>query len=141
MPRPSNYELVTNTVSDNGPGFRLCFSWGEAAFMSGDGQPKSGFALRAKSSKFPIERDAWTHLAASCDGKTAKLYVNGALAAETPAETEAKVLPGQKYLGFGSYNLGYAYSFVGGMSEIKFFQQVLTPAEVLAEAKGIALEE
>lgn len=141
LSRAADYELVSNTVSDSGPGFRLCLSWNEIAFQCGEGKPKTGFAIRAKSSKFPVARDAWIHVAASWDGQSAKVYVNGALAAETPADTEAKVLPGKKYLSIGSYNLGYAYNFIGAMSDVKFFQQALTPAEVLAEAKGIALEE
>lgn len=141
LPRSANYELVSNTQSDYGPGFRLCLSWNEIVFQCGEGKPKTGFALRAKSSKFPVARDAWSHVAGTWDGKSAKLYVNGVLAAETPADAEAKVLPGQKYLSIGSYNLGYAYNFIGAVSDVKFFQQALTPAQVLAEAKNIPLEE
>ncbi len=136
MPRPKLYEILSTTVSDKGPGIRLVLSWNEATFMTG-----SGAALRAKSAKFPVPREVWSHLAVTFDGKQTKLYVNGALAAAT-AEGDTKMpTKGLNYLSVGSYKGGYAYCFLGSIGDIKLFNQALSDAEVMAEAKGLDLEE
>ena len=45
--------------------------------------------LRAKSSRFPIPREEWSHLAVTFNGSRIRLYVNGVLAAST---TDIEVL-------------------------------------------------
>ena len=135
MKRAANYEMVSNTVSDRGPGLRICFSWNAANIGSGDG--KKGLGITAAESKFPVKRNVWSHIAFTYDGKVAKLYVNGALA----GSREMPITKGRDYFCVGSYNNGAAYNFHGVISDVKFFNGELTAAQVMAEAKDLDAEE
>ena len=135
MKRAANYELVSNTVSDRGPGLRICFSWNVANAGSGDG--KKSIGVTAAESKYPVKRNVWSHIAFTYDGKVAKLYVNGALA----DSKEMPITKGRNYFCVGSYNNGAAYNFHGVISDVKFFNTELTAAQVMAEAKELNDEE
>lgn len=135
MKRGANYELVSNTVSDRGPGLRISFAWNAVTVSSGDGKKSTGFA--AAESKFPVKRSEWSHIAVAYDGKVMKLYVNGALA----NSKEMTVSKGRDYFCIGSYCTGAAYSFMGAISDVKFYNAELNAAQIMAEAKELDSEE
>ncbi|MBE6403073.1 MAG: LamG domain-containing protein [Lentisphaerae bacterium] len=135
MKRESNYELVSNTVSDRGPGLRICFAWNVANASSGDGKKSTG--ITAAEAKYPVKRSVWSHIALTYDGKVAKLYINGALA----NSKEMAITKGRDYFCIGSYCTGSAYSFQGAISDVKFYNAELTAGQVMAEAKNLNDEE
>lgn len=135
MKREANYELVSNTVSDRGPGLRICLTWNLATVSSGDG--KKSIGLKASEAKFPVKRSVWSHIAVTYDGKIMKLYVNGALA----NSIEMSVNKGRDYFCIGSYSTGSAYSFQGAISDVKFYNIELSGGQVMAEAKELDSEE
>ncbi len=136
LSRQSTSELISNVSGDRGPGFRILFSWNRLCFWTGDGQ--KNLEVNTNPAKFPIERDAWTHVAITADGAKGAVYLNGLLAAESKPETQFAVANTNRPLYVGSYNGGYAYNFNGSICDLKLFAQALTPAEVLAIAKDIA---
>lgn len=135
MKREANYELVSNTVSDRGPGLRICLAWNLASILSGDGKKSNG--MTASEAKFPVKRSVWSHIALAYDGKVLKLYVNGALA----NSKEMAVTKGRDYFCIGSYSTGSAYSFMGAISDVKFYNVELSAGQVMAEAKDLSDEE
>ena len=135
MKRAANYELVSDTVSDRGPGLRISLAWNQPTVSSGDGKKSSGFA--AVASKYPVKRSEWSHLAVTSDGKVLSLYVNGALA----QSQEITVSKGRDYFCIGSYCTGAAYSFQGAISDVKFYNAALSAAQIMAEAKDLDSEE
>ena len=137
MKREATYELVSNTLGDHGPGLRMLYQWNQPVVATGSGQPGKRASVSAKSSTYPVNRSAWSHLAMTFDGKAIKLYVNGACA----GSKETPVFKGRDWFFVGSYNGGYAYSFCGAISDVKFYDQELTAAQVMAEAKELDLDE
>ena len=135
MKREANYELVSNTVSDRGPGLRVCFAWNVVNTSSGDGKKSTG--MSAVEAKYPVKRSIWSHIAVTYDGKVLKLYVNGALA----NSKEMSITKGRAYFLIGSYNTGAAYSFMGAISDVKFYNIELSGGQVMAEAKELDSEE
>lgn len=136
MKREAAYELISNTLGDHGPGLRLRFQWNQAAVYSGTGKRGETRGVSAKASTYPVNRSVWSHLAVTYDTKTLKLYVNGALA----GSKECTVTPGRDFFFIASYNGGFAYSFMGAVSDVKFFAQALTPVQVMTEAKELELD-
>ena len=137
MKREATYELVSNTLGDHGPGLRMLYQWNQPVAATGDGKRGSRKDVSAKASTYPVNRSAWSHLAMTFDGKAIKLYVNGACA----GSRETQIFKGRDWFFVGSYNGGYAYSFCGAISDVKFYDQELTAAQVMAEAKELELDE
>ena len=136
MPRQGMYEIFSNAVGEHGPGFRLAVSWETLVFLSEPGGGVKGARLSAPPAKFPVEREVWHHAAAVWDGKTFRLYLNGVAAAEQDGLNHI----GRKGFNIGGYNNGYGYGFVGAIADVKFFQQALTDAEVMGEAKELVTD-
>ena len=135
MKRGANYEMVSNTISDRGPGLRICLTWNQATASSGDG--KKSLGINGSEAKYPVKRSTWSHIAVTYDGKVMKLYINGALA----NSKEISVSKGRDYFCIGSYSTGSAYSFMGVISDVKFYNGELTGAQIMAEAKELDAEE
>lgn len=77
---------------------------------------------------------AWTHLAATWDGTTARFYVNGVLEGSQVPTTNPKYLPGSS----GGFCIGSradnAFRWNGTASEVVLYNHVLTDAEVQSHA-------
>lgn len=77
---------------------------------------------------------AWTHLAATWDGTTARLYVNGVLEGSQVPTTTPKYLPGSS----GGFAVGAradnAFSWNGSASEVVLYSRVLTASEIQSHA-------
>ena len=137
MKREASYELVSNTLGDYGPGLRMLYQWNQPTIATGNGQRGNRSSISAKASTYPVNRNEWSHLAVTYNGKEIKLYVNGACA----GSRECTVTKGRDWFFVGSYNGGYAYSFTGAISDVKFYNQELTAAQIMAEAKELDLDE
>ena len=137
MKRESTYELISNTLGDYGPGVRMLYQWNQPVAATGNGERGKRPGVTAKASTYPVNRNVWSHLAMTYNGKEIKLYVNGACA----GSKECTVTRGRDWFFVGSYNGGYAYSFTGAICDVKFYNQELTAAQIMAEAKELDLDE
>jgi hypothetical protein len=120
-------DIIGNTISDRGPGFRLTLFYGMLIFRSGDG--KKYWNCSTNSSKIVIPLDKWFLLAITYDGTTAAIFLNG----EKVAEKKMTITPGLDYISVGSYHFGYAYPMTGTIDELKIYDQAQTELEIGAE--------
>lgn len=88
-------------------------------YVGGSNQTAEGTALPT---------GAWTHLAATYDGATVKLYVNGSLVGSTPISGTIPASTGA--LRIGGNTLWGEY-FQGRIDEVRVYNRALTAAEVL----------
>ncbi|MBK7319521.1 LamG-like jellyroll fold domain-containing protein [Candidatus Villigracilis affinis] len=98
-------------------------------------QVTSGDTYRVNSiTDYPFDGTTWMHVAATYDGATIKLYINGVLESSLPASftVAANNLP--LTIGAQSNNSRY---FMGGMDEVRVYNRSLTVDEIQALA-GIA---
>ena len=134
QPRTHQSDLVGNVRADRGPGFRIVFGWNSLSFRTGDGKTVVSAASRA--SQDPVERDVWNHCAVTWDGAgNGILYLNGVKVAE---QKGFRILEGTPSLCLGSYRKGYAHGFNGALSDLRIYNRVLTPAEVLSISRDMA---
>lgn len=111
-----------------GPGFRIYISWKMLYIMFGDGKKRT--AVSSKNSHGPLQDDTWYHLAASYDGKTARVYINGVLRGQKDGPL---VRSGKKWAAIGaSGQAGAAYGFNGIISKVKIYDHALSDAEIAA---------
>jgi hypothetical protein len=91
---------------------------------AGDGQLSAGAHLPT---------DTWTHLAATFDGSTQRLYVNGELVGTRPQAGDISVSGGKLRIG-GSSGSGDDY-LTGYIDEVRVYNRALTQAEIVADSK------
>lgn len=85
----------------------------------------------ATSSAGSVAAGAWTHCAATYDGVTLSILVNGALAASTPSSRAIPVL--NTLFAIGAHpNPGILLPFAGGIDEVAVYPYALTAAQALA---------
>lgn len=133
--RESTYEIVSNTESDRGRGFRLIISWGKLCLRSGEGG-SGGKTWEASSntSAQQIKPDIWYHAAGVYDGSVFKVYLDGDLVGQS--EEKLALTPGKKDLCIGSYGNGSAYGFDGVIDEVKIYDYPRTDLQILQDAKS-----
>lgn len=93
-------------------------------------QATSGDAFRVNStSKYPTTGTVWLHVAATYDGSTIKLYINGVLQASRNAvfQIAGNTLP----LSVGAQDDGLR-GYVGAIDGVKLFNRALSAAEIAA---------
>ena len=88
----------------------------------------------------------WTHVAVTQDGVSAKLYVNGVLVPQsfsvsTDVTEWFNNLDGIDVGQIGLSSIGgagaFSEEFVGGISDVKYYDVALTAAELLADFNGV----
>lgn len=81
-------------------------------------------------SKPILEKEKWTHIAASFDGTTAKIYIDGVL--DTTRSNIGSVLdtPHDLCIGRDREGSAPAYGFKGSLDEVRMWNRVLTQAEI-----------
>lgn len=128
-------DLAATATGSRGPGFRLTYDYKTWRWLSGDG--KNFKVLATSKSKTAIAKDVWTHLVASFDGKTAKLYLNGELVAETAPGETFPLTNGEDFLTIGAYARGYYYYFDGAIADVKLYDRPLEASEIIGEAQEL----
>ncbi|MBI4025262.1 MAG: LamG domain-containing protein [Verrucomicrobia bacterium] len=134
MTRAGNYELVSNTESDRGKGFRLRVAWSRLMFGSGEGGG-DGKVWQAASApaRTSIKPETWYHVAGTYDGSVFRVYLDGEEVGVS--DPNLALTRGQKDVFIGAYCGGYAYGFEGLIDEVKIYDRALAPAEILTHAK------
>jgi hypothetical protein len=77
-----------------------------------------------------LAANTWTHLAATFDRATVRLYVNGVQVASQAQTTALKPTTGTLQIGANSYK---GENFVGLIDEVRIYSTVLIPAEIQAD--------
>ena len=131
--RPNTYELVSNTVSDRGTGFRFMLTWASLCLRSGEGDAGTTWAAASDPSAIAIKTGEWYHLAATYDGSAFRVYVDGELAGESAQGLE--LTPGLNTICVGSYRSGYAYGLDGIVDDLKLYNYPRSPAQIVMDAK------
>ncbi|MFN3301935.1 MAG: LamG-like jellyroll fold domain-containing protein, partial [Patescibacteria group bacterium] len=120
-PSPVSYSIFRkgwkDDLSSTGQGYALEIIDDIVYFWISD---KEGNITKIKGG--PIPRDSWTHLAATYDGKTLKLYINGIL------QSEEQSLKGG--ITHSEINLYIGENFRGLLDEIAFYHRVLSQQEI-----------
>jgi hypothetical protein len=101
---------------------RLWFHLGNgAAWFAGGGVASNG----------TIPSNKWTHVAASWDGTTAKLYINGVL--DNTAAHSGTVGSNDSLRGIGGYGSGGSNLFSGKIDELRIYDSVLSQSAIAAD--------
>lgn len=82
----------------------------------------------------PVPFERWTHLAGTYDGQEIRLYVNGVLAAATPAV--GNMAQCNQRMALGSRSSLDQHFFPGRLDEVAIFDRALSPSEVQALAEA-----
>jgi hypothetical protein len=129
------YEIISNTISTRGPGFRFTLSWGQLMFKSGKGGV-SGKTWGGYSSKsmHPFQPNTWYHIAGVYDGSTFKVYIDGEEVGSSASNLT--ITKGTDSLYIGSYTGGYAYGFSGIIDEVKIYNYPRKTLEILNDANN-----
>lgn len=69
----------------------------------------------------------WTHVAATYDGKTRRIYVNGKMVGETG--TSGKTTPNDNFLGIG-WREGSSHWWKGSLDEMAVFNKAITEKQI-----------
>ena len=77
----------------------------------------------------PLPSGVWSHLVATYDGTTMRIYVNGTLSARAPSSVS--LLDGTNAFSIGSAT-GWSDFFDGGIDEVAVYGTALSPERVLA---------
>ncbi len=122
------YNLVRFADSyEKGPGFCLFDSWHMTWFRVGNGVDRSD--AQTKTSDEPIAPDKWYKIIAVYDGMTARIYLNGRLAAEKQVKISMPKIHRDLQIGSSGAD-GAGYGFDGMLANFKFFDCALTPEQV-----------
>ena len=112
-----------NTVD----GYELSLSKSGTVFVRFN-EASSGNALRLDSnSSYPTSGNTWMHVAATYDGSTIRLYINGVL--ESTQSANFQIASNSLGLHLGSGNGGYR-PMSGGLDDARIYDRALTTAEV-----------
>ena len=121
--------VVKKGRQDSTDGFELSLSSDGKVFVRFN-QASSGDSFRVNStSKYPTNGSTWLHVAATYDGSTIKLYINGVLQASKNAsfQISSNSLP----LAIGAQDDGYR-GFAGSIDSVKLFNRALSAPEIVA---------
>ena len=133
MERKAIYEIVTNTESDRGKGFRLRIAWNALMFGSGEGGDGRTWQAASMPARAQIKSETWYHIAGAYDGSVFRVYLDGEeVGASDP---NLPLTRGRKDVYIGAYNEGYAYGFEGVIDEVKIYERALSASEILEHSK------
>lgn len=76
--------------------------------------------------------NTWLHIVAVYDGTNAKIYVNGALAAENPVSGNCVTNASDMYIGHEQNGSIVSAPFLGAMDDLKIYGNALSNTEILA---------
>jgi hypothetical protein len=114
------------------PGWRLEHFWARGRFRMGT---VAGNEFKISSAQWSVAPRFWSHVAATCDGQTVRLFVN-AVEVET-REVTGPIAPERRPLVLANY-IGRkdAYFFQGDLDDVRIYARALTDEQILAAALG-----
>ena len=125
--------VIKKAISDSVDGYELSLSSRGTVFVRFN-RDSSGNDYRLDSnSKYPKTGSDWMHIAATYNGSTIRMYVNGEL--ETSKSANVEVAANDLDLHLGSGVDGYR-SFVGGLDDIRIYDRALSAEEVRTLAES-----
>ena len=104
-----------------------------ASTDKGDGPSAGGTWVGGNQNTYGpsvVEVNTWTHLAATFDGETVRLFVNGAEVASQAQTTPLATTTGTLQIGGDSYPNEF---FAGRIDEVRIYNRALTEAEIQAD--------
>ncbi|MCX5642818.1 MAG: LamG domain-containing protein [Candidatus Omnitrophica bacterium] len=132
--RSDSCEIISNTFSDYGKGFRFRIAWNSLQLLSGDGDASLKlWSAASNSAQNPIVSNTWYHIAGTYDGSLFKVYLNGEEVGVS--EKGLALTEGQKTIYIGAYNGGYAYGFNGTIDEVTIYDYARSALDILKDAK------
>jgi hypothetical protein len=137
--RNKTYEILCNKADKGGnpswPGWRMYFAWNRLYFQCGIA---GGKELTTGSPDWSVPTGFWSHVAASFDGRTVHLYINGVERATSHVATP--ILPRRAALIIGNYvGRKNAYALDGLLDDVKVFDRPLTEKTIFTESvRGMA---
>jgi hypothetical protein len=131
--RPQSYEIISNTKSDRGPGWRVMFSWLALGFVSGEGGSGKTWGANSTPAETRVEAGQWYHLATTYDGSQYRIYLDGQLVAES--EPDLTMTAGDSTIYVGAYRGGYAYGLNAIIDDLKLYDYPRTPEQIARDAK------
>ena len=81
----------------------------------------------------PVPLGEWVHVAATCDGKTMRLYVNGEERVSMPRT--GRILSNRHALTLGNYQKGHRAFFTGLLDDVRIYGRALPPEEIRRHAQ------
>ncbi|MEJ5340259.1 MAG: LamG-like jellyroll fold domain-containing protein [Thermogutta sp.] len=81
----------------------------------------------------PLPVGPWVHLAATFDGSTMRLYMQGREIGVL--ERRAPITFNSRYLVLGNYEKGHSAHFTGAIDEVRIYSRCLSPEEIAAHAR------
>jgi RHS repeat-associated protein len=112
-------------------GLAACLDW---AIVLTDGhlgvvtRPSSFICLQTTESASPISTNTWYHVVGTCDGTTARIYVNGVFQNSAPVLLNYSGYPAQAGIGGGLFWSGN--SFPGLIDEVAIYNRALSATEI-----------
>lgn len=113
------------------PGWRFRFAWTRIMFEFGT---TDGRECSAISPEWSVPAGFWSHVAATYDGKTIRIYVNAVLVAEQAVEGTLAPQPRSAILA-NYIGRKDAYPFQGAIDDVKVFAGPLSQDEIFKEAR------
>jgi large repetitive protein len=128
----TQYLIKKAIISPSGTnGYELSLSSTGKAFVRFN-QVTNANTYRVDSDVIPATGTTWVHLAATYDGTTIRMYVNGAQSG-TPLAAAFAIATNNLVLGIGAESNG-ATKFQGAMDEVRVYNRALSATEILALA-------
>ncbi|MEW6360140.1 MAG: LamG-like jellyroll fold domain-containing protein [Planctomycetota bacterium] len=115
---------IINTVGRSTTGYRLGMSGGRLAWQI----PQKAWSHMVNS-RDPIPLGKWTHVAATFDNKTMRVYVNGV--EQGSGERFGAITPSHSRMCIGAFGPGgKEHNFIGVIDEIKIYDRALSSEEI-----------
>ncbi|NMA20419.1 MAG: LamG domain-containing protein [Lentisphaerae bacterium] len=121
------YEIFSFADDLNtGPGLRVLSSWGRFVLCFGDGTKH--FSMATSSATLPIKPETWYHVGITYTQNLCRIFIDGILVEEKMGVQPFH--PQKKHFHIGASHTGGGYAFEGVITNVKLFNQALTPAEM-----------
>lgn len=131
--REETYELVSNTQSDRGKGFRFGLFYQSLCLRSGEGDAGKTWGGQTNPADFMPKMDQWYHFAGTYDGSLYRVYVDGVLTGVS--DPNLALTPGQPQVFIGAYGGGYAYGLNGVVDDVRLYNYARQASEIVMDAK------